>query len=75
MTVDFGFCLESRDEEEMPETLMGCITMNKVNVAHAVPFIRTTDSTTRSSTSNVGSTSRSRGSSVEGSTAPQGKNN
>lgn len=39
MTVDFGFCVESREEEEMGETLLSCLTMNKIMVDEAVPFL------------------------------------
>ena len=31
MVISVGFCIESRVEEEMPETLLGSTTINKPN--------------------------------------------
>ncbi len=28
MSLSFGFCIESRHDEEMPETLFGCVDLN-----------------------------------------------
>jgi Protein ENHANCED DISEASE RESISTANCE 2, C-terminal len=39
MTVNFGLCVESREEESMPETILGCITMNKIIIGKAVRFV------------------------------------
>lgn len=38
MTVEFGFCIESREDGEMPETLAAGLTMHKINVDKAVRF-------------------------------------
>ena len=38
MSVVFGFCVESREDSDMPETLTGCVTMNKIDVSRAVEF-------------------------------------
>jgi hypothetical protein len=38
MVVEFGFCIESREEEDMPETITGCMIMNKIQVDKAVSF-------------------------------------
>ena len=29
MVISMGFCIESRIDEEMPETLFGCVTLNR----------------------------------------------
>ena len=29
MIISIGFCIESRTEDEMPETLFGCVTLNR----------------------------------------------
>jgi hypothetical protein len=38
MFIHTGFCIESRDDDEMPETLVGCAALNKPSPANAVPF-------------------------------------
>ena len=32
MTVNMGFCIESREDAEMPEVLLGCVALNKPSV-------------------------------------------
>lgn len=39
MYINTGFCIESREEDEMPETLVGCASLNKPSPASAVPFV------------------------------------
>ena len=38
MVVDFAFCIESREDENMPETVAGCLTMNHIDVSKASIF-------------------------------------
>lgn len=38
MVINCGFCIESRDDNEMPETLLGCATLNKPVPDLAKPF-------------------------------------
>lgn len=45
MVVDFAFCVESREDEDMPETVAGCLTMNHIDVAKAILFEPTSTST------------------------------
>lgn len=35
MFITVGFCIESREEDEMPETLFGCATLNRVSYSKA----------------------------------------
>lgn len=32
MFVNMGFCIESKEESEMPEVMMGCVALNKPSV-------------------------------------------
>lgn len=38
MVIHMGFCIESRTNDEMPETLFGCATLNKPVYQRAVPW-------------------------------------
>ena len=40
MIISFGFCVESRLNEEMPETLFGAVTLNCPNHAEAAEWTR-----------------------------------
>jgi len=35
MIVDFGFVLEGQDDEELPEQILGCVRLAKVDVLNA----------------------------------------
>ncbi len=35
MNIDIGFCIESRTDEEMPETLIGGVSINQAEPADA----------------------------------------
>ena len=37
-----GFCIESKEEEEMPEVLMGCVALNKPSVDQHPQWIEPT---------------------------------
>jgi hypothetical protein len=39
MVISMGFCIESREDEEMPETLLGCASINKPNPLGAAPWV------------------------------------
>ena len=32
MSIDIGFCIESRDDGDMPETLFGCLNLHKPSI-------------------------------------------
>ena len=32
MFVNMGFCIESKEDGEMPEVMMGCVALNKPSV-------------------------------------------
>jgi hypothetical protein len=38
MIMTMGFCIESREDNEMPETLLGCCSLNKPSPLDAVPW-------------------------------------
>jgi len=38
MFIDAGFCIESREDEEMPETILGCATLNRPVSSEAPQF-------------------------------------
>jgi hypothetical protein len=38
MIISFGFCVESRGDDEMPETLFGSVTLNCPNHSESVPW-------------------------------------
>ncbi len=39
MVICVGFCIESKDEHEMPETLFGCATLNRPSHQHAIKVL------------------------------------
>lgn len=39
MVITMGFCIESRDDTEMPETLVGCVSLNKPNPLGATEWV------------------------------------
>jgi hypothetical protein len=42
MYVNMGFCIESKEETEMPEVLMGCVALNKPSVEHHPQWVEGT---------------------------------
>jgi hypothetical protein len=43
VTDNLGLCVKSREEESMPETILGFITMGKIIIGKAVRFLETKD--------------------------------
>lgn len=59
MIISMGFCIESREENEMPETLFGSITLNKPTHTDAFNWDAAVIKSKRNSTGSVRSTSTS----------------
>jgi hypothetical protein len=38
MVISMGFCIESRVDDEMPETLFGCVTLIRPTYSKAFPW-------------------------------------